>query len=84
MVSARLFGAWNCTSDSTQSAINCSKFTVVTVEQGVNEICSKLTIKTPELHQWRHFGVFIVNFEHILYIVIVNSEQVIFFCFSLM
>ena len=50
----------------------------------MNEICSKLTIKTLEPHQWRHFGVFIVNFEHILYIVVVNSEQVVFFCFSLM
>ena len=27
------------------------------------EICSKLTIKTPE--QWRRSGVFIVKFEHI-------------------
>ena len=29
------------------------------------EICSKLTIKTPEWHQWHQPGVFIVNFEHI-------------------
>ena len=29
------------------------------------EICSKLTIKTPERRQWRRSGVFIVNFEHI-------------------
>ena len=29
------------------------------------EICSKLTIKTPEPSQWRPSGVFIVNFEHI-------------------
>ena len=29
------------------------------------EICSKLTIKTPEQHQWRRSFVFIVNFEHI-------------------
>ena len=29
------------------------------------EICSKLTIKTPERRQWRCFGVFIVNFERI-------------------
>ena len=29
------------------------------------EICSKLTIKTPEQCQWRRSGVFIVNFEHI-------------------
>ena len=29
------------------------------------EICSKLTIKTPERHQWCRFGVFIVNFEQV-------------------
>ena len=29
------------------------------------EICSKLTIKTPERRQWRRFGVFIVNFEYV-------------------
>ena len=29
------------------------------------EICSKLTIKTPEQRQWRRSGVFNVNFEHI-------------------
>ena len=29
------------------------------------EICSKLTMKTPERGQWRRSGVFIVNFEHI-------------------
>ena len=29
-----------------------------------SEICSKLTIKTPERRHWRH-SVFIVNFEHI-------------------
>ena len=29
------------------------------------EICSKLTIKTPERRQWRRSGVFIVvNFKH--------------------
>ena len=27
------------------------------------EICSKLTIKTPERRQWRRSGLFIVNFE---------------------
>ena len=26
---------------------------------------SKLTIKTPERHQWRHPDVVIVNFEHV-------------------
>ena len=29
------------------------------------EICSKLTIKTPERRHWRRCGVFIVNFKHI-------------------
>ena len=29
------------------------------------EICSKLTVKTPEQRHWQHSGVFIVNFEHI-------------------
>ena len=32
------------------------------------EICSELTIKKAERHQWRHSGVFIVSFEHISYI----------------
>ena len=34
------------------------------------EICSKLTIKTPERRHWRRFGVFIVNFEHISHLVL--------------
>ena len=29
------------------------------------EICSKLTIRTPERHHWLRYGVFIVNFEHV-------------------
>ena len=44
------------------------------------EICSKLTIKTPERRYWRCSGVFIVNFEHISHLVLVfllfNFEQV--------
>ena len=28
------------------------------------ELCSNLTIKTPERRQWRGSGVFIVKFEH--------------------
>ena len=38
------------------------------------EICSKLTIKTPERSQWRQWrgsGVCIVNFEHISHLVLV-------------
>ena len=34
------------------------------------EICSELIIKTPERHYWCLSGVFIVNFEHISYLVI--------------
>ena len=34
------------------------------------EICSKLTVKTPELLHWLHSGVFIINFEHISYLVL--------------
>ena len=35
------------------------------------EIYSKLTIKTPERRHLRHSGVFIVNSEHILHLVLV-------------
>ena len=35
------------------------------------EICSKLTIKTPERCHWRRSGVFIVTFEHISHLVLV-------------
>ena len=36
------------------------------------QICSKLTIKTPEQrHSWRHSGVFIVKFEHISHLLLV-------------
>ena len=34
------------------------------------EICSKLTINTPERRQWHRSCVFIVNFEHISQIVL--------------
>ena len=43
------------------------------------EICSKLTIKTPEQRQWHRSGIFIVNFEHISHLFLVfifNFEQV--------
>ena len=35
------------------------------------EICSELTLKTPELRQWRRSGVFIVHFEDISHLVLV-------------
>ena len=35
------------------------------------EICSKLTIKTPERRHWRCSGTFIINFNHISHIVLV-------------
>ena len=34
------------------------------------KICSKLTIKTLEQHQWHHSSIFIVDFEHISHLVI--------------
>ena len=35
------------------------------------EVCSKLTVKTPEQRYWNRSGVFVVNFEHILHLVLV-------------
>ena len=35
------------------------------------EICSMLTIKTPEPSQWRRASVFIVDFEHISHLILV-------------
>ena len=35
------------------------------------EICSKLTIKTPERCHWRRSGVFFVNFGNILHLLLV-------------
>ena len=35
------------------------------------EICSKLTIKTPERRQWRRYDAFIVNSEHVSHLVLV-------------
>ena len=37
------------------------------------EKSSKLTINTPERRQWRPFGVFIINFEHISHAILVIS-----------
>ena len=50
-----------------QPPFTCSKSTVETM----CEIFSKLTIKTSELRQWYLSGVFIVNLEQVLKIVLV-------------
>ena len=39
--------------------------------KAISEICSKLTIKTLERHQWHCSGAFIVNFEQVSDIVLV-------------
>ena len=44
---------------TSQSAITCSKLTMEKLEQGVKYVC-----------QWCRSGVFIVNFEHISYLVL--------------
>ena len=51
-----------------QPAITCSKLAMEILEQVLK---SKFTIKTPEQCQSCHFGVFIVNFEHITHLVLV-------------
>ena len=65
---------------STQPTLTCSELTIETLEQRC-EICSKFAITTPKRRQWRPFGVFIVNFEHISHLYssvsIVNFEHVI-------
>ena len=47
------------------------------------EICSKLTIKTPERSQWRRFVVFVANFKHIphlflVFLLLTLNKQVVF------
>ena len=58
-------------SQQIQPVITWSKLTIETLEQGVKYFQSKLAIKTPERCQWRRYGVFIVNFEHILHLFLV-------------
>ena len=53
-----------------QSAFTWSKLTIETLENGC-EVCSKLTIKTPERRHWHRSSVFIVNYEHILRLALV-------------
>ena len=63
-----------------QPVFTYSKLTIKALEQ-MCETCSKLTIKTPKRRQWRRFGVFTVNFEHISHLCstvsIANFEHVI-------
>ena len=54
---------------TTQPAITCSEITTDTRTRF--EIYSKLTIKTAKRRHWRCSGAFIVNFEHILHLVLV-------------
>ena len=57
----------------TQPAFTWSKVTK-TLEHKTTiryEICSKLTIKTPERRQWRYSVVFIVIFQHISRLIVV-------------
>ena len=42
------------------------------------ELCSKLTTKTSEQPQWRHFGVFIVNLEHISHLFLLTLSMYLF------
>ena len=41
-------------------------------------ICSKLTMKTPELRQLTRSGVFINNFEHNLNIILLTLSIILF------
>ena len=51
-------------------AFTCSKSTIETLEQGIKYF-QELTTEIPERRQWRLFGVFLVNFEHISHLVLV-------------
>ena len=59
----------NCV--NSKNPVNIYLFQVNRDARKMCEICSKLTIKTPEQRHWRRYGVFIVNFEHISHIFLV-------------
>ena len=67
----------------TQLSFTYSKL-IIKITRKWCEICSKLTIKTPERRYWHRSGVFIVTFEHISKpgssVFIVNSEHAIAGC----
>ena len=56
---------------SFQPAFICLKLAIEILEKQVKNECLKLKLKTPERRQLHHFGVFIVNFEHISHLFLV-------------
>ena len=52
---------------STWQTFTCLKSIIETLEK-LYVTWSKLTLKTPEQCQWRRYGVFNVNFEHVSYL----------------
>ena len=55
--------------NASQPTFTCSKSRMKKKIKAICEICSKLTIKTPERGHRRSYGVFFVNFKHISHIV---------------
>ena len=55
------------------TSISCSKSTLQAPKKFA--IFPKLTVETPERHQWLNSGVFIVDFEHISNIVLVSPMK---------
>ena len=55
----------------TQPTFTCSKSTIKMLE--TCDICSKLTMETPERRHWRCSGVFIANFEHISHLFLIKK-----------
>ena len=66
---------WNYTSPKSSSETNSAGNYIFKVNnkntRTRSEICSKLTINTPERCQWRHSSVLIVNFKHISHLALV-------------
>ena len=51
-----------------RQTFTCLKSIIETIEKGVNMF--KVNNKTPERRHWHHSCVFIVNFEHILHLLL--------------
>ena len=58
-----------CYIHQAQQTNTCQMSTIETLEQDVKR--AKLSIKTSERRYWHRSVFFIVNFEHILYIILV-------------